>query len=849
MLSNQVSIHRDRMILLLLSAILILLSPAYGQADKVASTESESAAATETADENSESPTEPVETTPQPESPPNVIPLEEVAVRAQAVLETILVDEAGTERPAILDAIQQGLPTVTSDLDAITREMESIQDSGRIGRRLLRIDDELNAIERQLDEWSNQLVDLTRTYQEDLSDINTAAELWSNTQASVTEQDGSESLLEQIDTVIVAIQKGKDQRIAARDEAVQFQTQVSAAATLLTTVRQKRSDLSRETRHQIFQPDSPTIWDVTQFREQEDGFSEQLSKQMGREFGDIRDYAKRDPLGILLQFVIIVVTAVFLIRVRRQHQDTLKDDPRTKSAAQLLNHPIAAGIVIGLVLTPVLIQGPPLVYYRYAIFAVLIPVFLLLRTTMAERAKASAYLTILLYVILRLSEHLPEFSFGQRTLYLVVSGIGLTATILKIRRNRSQPSEDARVHWFESLTNIVGLSIYSVSMVTNIFGIFALTQRLLLGFVGALTLALILIAGLNAIREHLRIAMVVGPLQHLSAVRYHYSTVDHTIYRILRFLTLLAFTVALLAMFGLYQPAIALLTAILDFGWQIGALKISIGSILTFVLALWLATIASRSVRFVVNSDILPRFDLPRGIPSTISMMLHYGIMTLGILVAMAAAGINLSQLSIVIGALGVGIGFGLQNLVNNFVSGLILIFERPIKVGDKITFGINTGEVRSIGIRASNVRKFDGSEIIVPNGNLISNEVTNWTLSDQQRRMEVIVGVAYGSDPEQVLDLLSKVLGQFDDVLKDPEPFISFDGFGESSLDFTVRFWINDFSLGLRLKSKIAIAVYKALNEAGIEIPFPQRDLHLRSISEEPAKTLGGKAHPEDPA
>jgi potassium efflux system protein len=180
--------------------------------------------------------------------------------------------------------------------------------------------------------------------------------------------------------------------------------------------------------------------------------------------------------------------------------------------------------------------------------------------------------------------------------------------------------------------------------------------------------------------------------------------------------------------------------------------------------------------------------------------------------------------------------------LVNNFVSGLILIFERPLKVGDKIQFGTNFGEVRSIGIRASNVRSFDGAEIIVPNGNLISSEVINWTLSDQQRRLDIKVGVAYGTDPESVIELLGNVLNQFEKVLKDPEPFISFDGFGESSLDFTVRFWIDDFQIGLRLKSAITIALYKALNEAGIEIPFPQRDLHLRSIDDTPARILGAK-------
>jgi small-conductance mechanosensitive channel len=216
--------------------------------------------------------------------------------------------------------------------------------------------------------------------------------------------------------------------------------------------------------------------------------------------------------------------------------------------------------------------------------------------------------------------------------------------------------------------------------------------------------------------------------------------------------------------------------------------------------------------------------------PESISLIVHYATVTIGFIIALAAAGIQMSQFAILAGAFGVGIGFGLQNVVNNFISGLILIFERPIHVGDTIQVGTLTGVVRHIGIRASNVRTYSGSEVIVPNGNLLAGELINWTLSDQIRRVELPVGVAYGTDPNAVLELLIRVAGDHDGVLNNPEPSALFKGFGDSSLDFELRFWAASDNWWV-VQSGVAVAVCNALGEAGMEIPFPQRDLHVRSV------------------
>jgi small-conductance mechanosensitive channel len=190
-------------------------------------------------------------------------------------------------------------------------------------------------------------------------------------------------------------------------------------------------------------------------------------------------------------------------------------------------------------------------------------------------------------------------------------------------------------------------------------------------------------------------------------------------------------------------------------------------------------------------------------------------------------------------GALGVGVGFGLQNIVNNFVSGLILQFERPIHIGDVLDIDGTTGKVSRIGIRSSTVKTFQGAEVIIPNANFISNKVINWTLSESLRRVELPVGVAYGSDVKMVAKLLEQPATAHESVLTSPAPAVYFKEFGDSSLNFELQFWVMQESNVVKVKSEVALDVMRLLNEAGVEIPFPQRDLRLRSVDATAAATL----------
>lgn len=272
-------------------------------------------------------------------------------------------------------------------------------------------------------------------------------------------------------------------------------------------------------------------------------------------------------------------------------------------------------------------------------------------------------------------------------------------------------------------------------------------------------------------------------------------------------------------------------TDLMGKGVSIGAHRITAGQVLLAVVAVYAALLISRIMRSLLDEEWVERRQLDRGVADSVRTLVHYLLVVAGLLFALSFAGFDLRNFAIVAGALGVGIGFGLQNVVNNFVSGLILLFERPVRVGDVVVLGEQWGTIERIGLRSTVVTTFDRSEMIVPNSDLISEKVINWTLSNRVARILIPVGVAYGSDVETVVRTLLEVAGAHPEVRSDPAPSCVFTRFGDSSLDFELRVWVDDVELRLQVTSELLIAIDRRFREAGLEIPFPQRDLHLRSV------------------
>ncbi|MDJ0942618.1 MAG: mechanosensitive ion channel [Kiloniellales bacterium] len=280
-------------------------------------------------------------------------------------------------------------------------------------------------------------------------------------------------------------------------------------------------------------------------------------------------------------------------------------------------------------------------------------------------------------------------------------------------------------------------------------------------------------------------------------------------------------------------------------GFRIGNVRISLGEIVTAAIVFLVVVAITRMLQRTLNEKVFPRTRFDMGVRNSLSMALGYVGFAVAALIGIQALGLDLSNLAIIAGALSVGIGFGLQAIVNNFVSGLILLVERPVKVGDWVIIGGYEGTVKRISVRATEIETFDRQSVIIPNSELISSAVGNWTHKNRLCRVMIDIGVAYGSDTTKVREVLLRCAAEHHQVLKQPAPYVVFRNFGDSSLDFQLRCFLSDVDYFLRVPSDLRFAIDEAFREEGIEIPFPQRDLHVKSIGELP-KAL---AEPEAPA
>lgn len=264
--------------------------------------------------------------------------------------------------------------------------------------------------------------------------------------------------------------------------------------------------------------------------------------------------------------------------------------------------------------------------------------------------------------------------------------------------------------------------------------------------------------------------------------------------------------------------------------FTVGSVSVRLGGLASAVLVFFGILALSAILRRVVANRLVRRLGLQAGVAYAIGRVLHYALVFLGFILAAQCVGLDLGSLAVVVGFLSVGIGFGLQNVTANFIAGLILLFERPISVGDFVTVDDQIGTVTAIGIRSTRIRTLDNVSIIVPNNRFVDGQVVNWSRGDARVRIHVPVGVAYGSDVPRVVETLLAVARAHPEVLAEPSPTVQFRRFGDSSLDFELLPWIAKPERQNSILSELNVAVAVAFRAAGIQIPFPQRDVHIRT-------------------
>lgn len=773
---------------------------------------------------------------------------EDVADRSDALAPKLEESQPSPATIAMLENIDAALTRLDPDLDAA---LEQARVALANHTSLLAIRDlrrELEGTAEPFPAWKAQLATEAKRVADLLTEITRAQRRWSLTLAHpetaaagaavVRRAESSLSLIAESTTVL---QAWRVRLLALSDRLGERSTAVSDALTKL-----QAATLS-EGMH-LLVPDQQPVWQrgVGALLERE---LPQVPQRLADFHRSTREYFTRDWRPFLLQALIAVLLMFVFGRFPERARSRLSTAQAASGMARLLDRPYAIAVLFALALSPALHPTAPRRVVQLLGGLTLLPVARILMLV-GRRSNLALYLGLVVLLVLdRLAIALAALP-GLTLLLFFVSQIFALALAFEFRRRLRASGENP---WLARVISIaIGGFIFAI--LAEIGGWSTLAGLLGRGILagGVITLYLYAMAlSLEAIAAYV---LSSPALRHSRFVDRNQDLVQRWTAIALRLLCAAFWFTLVLNALGLRDVAFDSLDAMLSAGVSVGALSLSIGGVLAFVSTLAIAMVTSRIVHEVLEDEVFPRTNLPRGIPHALMTLTSYTIYSLGFLLALAAAGVQLGQLAILLGGLGVGLGFGLQDIVKNFAAGITLLLERRVHVGDAVQIpGKDVfGRVLAIGMRASVVRNWNGAEVVLPNDDLVAGAVTNWTLSDRLHRIEVPVTVGSSADPAQVIELLLRVARSNERLMANPGPSALFKGFGDSTLNFLLSAWTEDeFEKTGSLTSQLGLAVHQALHEAGIGNPSPSRDVNLASVSPEAraALTRGATAFPSAPA
>ncbi|MDB4918547.1 mechanosensitive ion channel domain-containing protein [Mucilaginibacter sp.] len=543
-------------------------------------------------------------------------------------------------------------------------------------------------------------------------------------------------------------------------------------------------------------------------------------------------------LGVL--FLGLVFAWIFYVRRKtlRHHEN-----PETilNEANYIYKHPIAGSLLFAVAIIPYFYDHPPIVFLE-TLFLVSITLSLYLVKKDFERH----YFTFLhrlfwLTIIYGASNLFIQISNVDRYVILLLSIASLIISFSFYKEIKKSP-DNHLPNTTPALKIFIALQF--LSLLCNITGRFSLAKIIGVTSVFNLWFLIILFFVVQVIIQGLFLQFQVKSDEKSILNWIDYTVVQKKFRSTLITLASLVWLFFLLQNLNIDDWARDYFSDLLSQSRSVGDASFTFGGFVIFIAVIWLSSIVSRIVSYFydVSAQRVNDLSVAKKKNRTSTLLIRMGVFSLGFLLAVAASGFPLEKLTIIISAFGVGIGFGLQNVVNNLVSGLILAFEKPIQIGDVIEVDGVSGTMKEIGIRSSKVSTGDGAEVIIPNGDLISHHVINWTLSNSYRQVGLVINTAYGVDINKVKELLKDLLIKRDDIMTTPGPSVFLNNVSESAVEFKLFFWAADIGTVSELKSRVLADIFDAFRNENIAIPSTQKDLYLHFPEGAPAVMLETK-------
>ena len=678
--------------------------------------------------------------------------------------------------------------------------------------------------------WMATVTDRANWLEQQRAQLAKLSATWAKTRAELRAAKVPPELTQRTLDTVTAIAGAQTKVEAQRGATLVLQDRIARELTRADAVLAEIGQARRLAADSLLRRESPPLW---RLRPRPIGeIPPAVAASLAERVVELRTFVSDRSDRIAFHAVVVLVAVAFILWARRRARRLTAAEGVARSLAVVFDQPIAAALVLGMLSAFWIYADEPRTARLIAEIGAFPPMLLILRRLVAPPMRPVLYVMAALFMADIVRDLVVPLSLFERVLFLLEM---LTVTVMLIWLARAGHADQLIAGRSGSAVGRVrralldlALLICVIALVAGTVGSVSLARLLGSSVLLSGYLALVLIAGRRLAEGLVTFALRVPPLTHLRMVQHHGAYLEERATTLLRAGTAIAWAVGTLDYFGALTPAIAGARGALAASLTLGVFSISLGDVLAFVVTLYVAYFVSSVIQFVLAEDVFPRLSLRAGLPYALSSLVKYAIVFVGFLLGLFALGLNLDRVTVLGGALGVGVGFGLQNIVNNFVSGLIVLFERPIRVGDSVQIADVLGEVRRIGIRSTTVRSWEGAEVIVPNSQLVADRVTNWTPFDQRRRIEIRVSVAYGSAPDKVLQVLAEVAQGHADVVTTPAPLPLFLGFGDSALEFQLWAWTNRLDRFGVIKSELGIAIYAAFRDAGFTIPFPQQEIRL---------------------
>ena len=754
----------------------------------------------------------------------------------QSVLSDLSKDAQPTNSIKIIDSTH----TIFSErLDSL--KIKIIQDSSRYTLRIIEsLENEWEGYKTKMHSWQLEISEhahLLESFQDTLLIRN---KTWEKTLAIAKEKEAPNAIIKRIisaqDSIAAYSQSFKEISI----EMLHIQENIMAGLAKVDEVIDHLQLANLDFKGKLFALNSPPIWKWETEKSTIDFYAETKANFADQE--RIVEIFFKDHLTEFLfhslSFIFLILLFVFL---KRKYLGTSMpgDDIRLKMAIITIKKPIFAALTIGVVLSLFFYKDSPDIINYALVFIILIPTLYFFPRFVEIRNMKIVFFLIALYYLDKFQEMIVVDELLNRVLQLFKSVSVLFILYSTYKTQISNRATDNK--GWQSIVKAIAPILFVliiISFIANIFGAYHLSELLIEGVLTSSLFAIIFMVTGVVASSLLVISLRSKYVSSLKVFSEDNLKFESRITNLIYLFAAILWMKIMLKSFQLLDVVLGWYNAFVDLYWKVGSVTISVGGVISFFFILFITFLLARLIKELINDHIIPVKKSAKGLPNAFSMVFRYMIVSLGVYIAMAAVGINLSEFGLMAGALGVGLGFGLQNILHNLVSGLIVSFERPIHVGDTVEVANLMGIVTEIGVRSSKIRTYEGSEVILPNGDLLSKQVINWTLSDHKRRLEIKVRSSFDANPHEVLDILNLVLNANESILKEPGPLCLFEGYGDSALNFRVLFWV-PLNIGLTTKSQVALSIYDKLKEKNIEAPIHQQRLLYQDSQVSQAKPM----------